>query len=162
MQFIREFLAEYEQEASSGCTSGGSRGGMSGRAFGSGGTGGDFNHGGGCEDNKGSAGVGDTRGRGQGIGSGIGGGGDVKCGNIGVEDNVFGGHDWVRHELCGKLMSNLLSSKSLRERLSKKSITGILVGMLCGPPTPRVTTSAQSVRTYILDFQNTRARSVLT
>lgn len=159
MQFIREFLAEYEQEASGGGTSGGSRGGMSGR-----GIGGDFNHGGGCEDNVGDKGMGDIRGRSRGIGSGIGDGGDIRGGNngIGVQNNLFSGRDLVRHELCGKLVSNLFSSKSLRERLSKKSIAGILVGLLCGPPTLRVTTSAQSVRTCILDFNNTRAPTVLT
>lgn len=40
----------------------------------------------------------------------------------------------MRHELCGKLVSNLFSSKTLRERLSKKPVAGILVGLLCGPP----------------------------
>lgn len=45
-----------------------------------------------------------------------------------------GAKDWVRHELCGQLVSNLFSSKTLRERLSKKPVAGILVGLLCGQP----------------------------
>lgn len=76
---------------------------------------------------------------GGGSGGGVGGGGS---------DNPSRGRDWVRHELCGKLVSNLFSSKSLRERLSKKPVAGILVGLLCGPP-PRYSRpppSAQSVR----------------
>lgn len=65
-------------------------------------------------------------------GGGLGGGG---AGSGGGGNSSSRGRDWVRHELCAKLVSNLFSSKTLRERLSKKPIAGILVGLLCGPPT---------------------------
>lgn len=55
-------------------------------------------------------------------------------GTVGMDARGGGGKDWVRHELCGQLVSNLFSSKTLRERLSKKPIAGILVGLLCGQP----------------------------
>lgn len=61
-----------------------------------------------------------------------------------------GGRDWVRHELCGQLVSNLFSSKTLRERLSKKPVAGILVGLLCGQPCRgnRTPHAGQSVSVY--------------
>ena len=145
MQVLREFLSEYEQEASGGHTAGTSRGvgalgvilGNSARiGLGSGLDGGD------AED----AGKGDKKGAGGAAGassgaSGGGGGGDAGGGGVGGSGGGgsgselhFRGRDWVRHELCGMLVSNLFSSKTLRERLSKKPIAGILVGLLCGPP----------------------------
>ena len=113
-------MSEYEHEASggghsTGGTLGGSRGGTGGvMGLGDGGAdGNDIDDRGMDEDNV-------AGGRLGGGGGGGGGGG--------------AGRDWVRHELCGKLVSNLFSSKTLRERLSKKPVAGILVGLLCGPP----------------------------
>lgn len=120
MQVLREFLSEYEHEASGGGHStggalGGSRG-SGGMGLGdSGGDGSDADDRGMDEDNVASGG----------LGGGVG-------GTSGESSSR--GRDWVRHELCGKLVSNLFSSKPLRERLSKKPVAGILVGLLCGPP----------------------------
>eukprot|EP00903_Cladosiphon_okamuranus_P019404 g17841.t1 len=120
VQVLREFLSEYEHEASGGghTTGGtliGSRG-AGGMGLGdSGGDGIDADDRGMDDDNVG--------------GAEIGGGGGGTSG-----ESSSRGRDWVRHELCGKLVSNLFSSKTLRERLSKKPVAGILVGLLCGPP----------------------------
>lgn len=120
VQVLREFLSEYEHEASGG---GHSTGGTLGGSRGGGGMG--------LGDSRGDGSDADDRGMDEDnvAGGGMGGGGG---GNSGESSSR--GRDWVRHELCGKLVSNLFSSKTLRERLSKKPVAGILVGLLCGPP----------------------------
>lgn len=131
MQVLREFLSEYEHEASGG---GHSTGGILGGSRGGVGMLGDSGNDGSDADGRGM----DEDGvAGGGVGGGGGTGGDTSS----------RGRDWVRHELCGKLVSNLFSSKTLRERLSKKPVAGILVGLLCGPPircNNGVTSSADS------------------
>lgn len=122
VQVLREFLSEYEHEASGGGhTTGGNLGGSRGSGgMGLGDSGGDGSDADDREMDDGNVGGG---------GMGMGGGGGGTSG-----ENSSRGRDWVRHELCGKLVSNLFSSKTLRERLSKKPVAGILVGLLCGPP----------------------------
>lgn len=145
VQVLREFLSEYEHEASGGgCAASSGSGGGGGRT----GSSGSHNGGGLSESPGGDVDDGGmTADDGVGGGVAVGGGSGVGMGG-GGGDNPSRGRDWVRHELCGKLVSNLFSSKSLRERLSKKPVAGILVGLLCGPP-PRISRppqSAQSVR----------------
>lgn len=139
MQVLREFLSEYEHEASGGCTTGG-HSGHGGHGSGSGG--GEMGLGDGPNGDIGDMDIEDDDDEGGTIGGGNGSGGG------GGGNSSSHGRDWIRHELCGKLVSNLFSSKSLRERLSKKPVAGILVGLLCGPP-PRFNNktrvSAQSV-----------------
>ncbi|CAM9232465.1 unnamed protein product, partial [Ectocarpus sp. 13 AM-2016] len=130
VQVLREFLSEYEHEASGGAhstggTLGGARGGSRGGSKGGSRGGMSLADGDGLESADS-----DERGLDQ-DGGGMGGGG----GGSGGGSSSSRGRDWVRHELCAKLVSNLFSSKTLRERLSKKPIAGILVGLLCGPPT---------------------------
>ena len=120
VQVLREFLSEYEHEASGG---GHSTGGTLGGSRGGGGMG--------LGDSGGDSSETDDRGMDEdNVSSGGGGGG----GGGTSGESSSRGRDWVRHELCGKLVSNLFSSKTLRERLSKKPVAGILVGLLCGPP----------------------------
>ncbi|CAN0262976.1 unnamed protein product, partial [Ectocarpus sp. 12 AP-2014] len=130
VQVLREFLSEYEHEASGGAHStGGTLGGARGGSRG--GSKGGSRGGMGLADSDGlESADSDERGLDE-DGGGMGGGG----GGSGGGNSSSRGRDWVRHELCAKLVSNLFSSKTLRERLSKKPIAGILVGLLCGPPT---------------------------
>lgn len=123
MQVLREFLSGYEHEASGGGHGGHGAGGILGGSRGGGGMG--------LGDSGGDGSDADDRGIDEDnvAGGGMGGGGGGASG-----DSSSRGRDWVRHELCGKLVSNLFSSKNLRERLSKKPVAGILVGLLCGPP----------------------------
>lgn len=120
VQVLREFLSEYEHEASGG---GHSTGGPLGGSRGGGGMG--------LGDSGGDGSDADDRGMDEDSvsGGGMGGGGGGTSG-----ESPSRGRDWVRHELCCMLVSNLFSSKTLRERLSKKPVAGILVGLLCGPP----------------------------
>ena len=135
VQVLREFLSEYEQEASGGCASGTSGGvGPLGVIRGNSARG---SRGNGLHGDTEDAGKGDKKGASGGIGGpggANGGGGDAGGSGTGGSEIYSRGRDWVRHELCGMLVSNLFSSKTLREKLSKKPIGGILVGLLCGPP----------------------------
>lgn len=142
VQVLREFLSEYEHEASGG------GGGVHGTntAGGLGGSRGGSNSGMGLGDGSAPDGDDDFDERGldeDNGGTGIGGGGGGSGGGS-VADKSSHGRDWMRHELCGKLVSNLFSSKTLRERLSKKPVAGILVGLLCGPPTRWITGKTNS------------------
>lgn len=166
VQVLREFLSEYEHEASGGCAAGGSRGGGSGHeSVGSRGSTGCGTDRGEADGNPDDGSMDDEDARSGAVSGRRGGSGKSN------EDNPSRGRDWTRHELCGKLVSNLFSSKSLRERLSKKPVAGILVGLLCGPPARfnRTAHSAESVssavclpvhvsdddHSLLLSFQNT-------
>ncbi|CAM9498965.1 unnamed protein product, partial [Scytosiphon promiscuus] len=90
---------------------------------------------------------------------GGGGGGGGGSGGGSSADKSSHGRDWVRHELCGKLVSNLFSSKTLRERLSKKPVAGILVGLLCGPPARWINSKTNSAGTSRSSSNNTTPAS---